>query len=169
VIEDGCVPVAELGAYVAGVEAAAADVDVPVIMFGHAGDGHLHVNALADTSRPDCVARLEQLMETVTALVARLGGTPSGEHGDGRLRAAALEQIYGPAVTALFADVKRAFDPAGVFNPGVIVPDGRPALADLKVGPAAPPLPDAVAAALRARERAGRWDRAPLTLLDEPI
>jgi FAD/FMN-containing dehydrogenase len=169
VIEDGCVPVAELGAYVAGVEAAAADVDIPVIMFGHAGDGHVHVNALADTSRADCVTRLEQLVETVTALVARLGGTPSGEHGDGRLRAATLERIYGPAVTALFAEVKRAFDPAGVFNPGVVVSDGRPALADLKVGPAALPLPDPVTAALRARERAGRWDRAPLTLLDEPI
>jgi FAD/FMN-containing dehydrogenase len=168
VIEDGCVPVAALGAYVTGVEAVAAEVGIPVIMFGHAGDGHVHVNALVDTAQSDLLPRLELLLAGVTALVAELGGTPSGEHGDGRLRAAALDRIYGPAITTLFTDIKRAFDPNGVFNPGVIVPDGRSPLADLKVGPGAAAIPDAVATALRSRERNGRWERAPLTLLDEP-
>jgi FAD/FMN-containing dehydrogenase len=167
VIEDGCVPVAALGRYIAGVEAAAAEAGIPVVLFGHAGDGHLHVNALADTRLPDLERRLSQLLEAVTRLVADLGGTPSGEHGDGRLRAPLLGSIYGPALTSLFADVKRAFDPAGIFNPGVIVPDGRAPLADLKVGPAAAMIPEPIARALRDRERGGRWDRPPLSLLDD--
>jgi FAD/FMN-containing dehydrogenase len=165
-VEDGCVPVPQLGAYVEGLRAASAELDVPLVIFGHAGDGHLHVNALVDTGWADLVPRLEALLARVTGLVLALGGTPSGEHGDGRLRASALAALYGPAVTALFTDVKRAFDPAGIFNPGVILPTG-PALAHLKVGTGAAAVPREVADALRARERIGAWDRPPLTLLDQ--
>jgi FAD/FMN-containing dehydrogenase len=165
VIEDGCVPVPRLGAYVAELHAISMELDVPLVIFGHAGDGHLHVNALVDTDWPDLEARLEALLERVTTLVLALGGTPSGEHGDGRLRAPALLALYGPTITGLFADVKRAFDPVGMFNPGVILPAGH-ALAHLKLGAGAAAIPQEVAAALRARERAGGWDRAPLTLLD---
>jgi len=166
IIEDGCVPVPRLADYIHGLRAASADTEVPLVIFGHAGDGHLHVNALVDTGWPDLEARLARLLETATSLVVSLGGTPSGEHGDGRLRAPGLATVYGPAITELFAEVKRAFDPVGMFNPGVIVP-AEPALAHLKVGPHAVTLPPDVAAALRDRERAGRWDRPPLTLLDE--
>lgn len=164
VVEDGCVPVAMLGRYVEGIEAASAETGIPVVVFGHAGDGHLHVNALVDTAWPDLDARIGRLFETVSDLVLALGGTPAGEHGDGRLRTPLLERLYGPAVTGLFAAVKQAFDPAGIFNPGVIVPDGSPTT--LKVGPAAPALPADVAAVLRNREREAQWERAPLTLID---
>ncbi len=165
-VEDGCVPVPRLGEYVEGLRAASTETGVPLVIFGHAGDGHLHVNALVDTQWPDLESRLASLLDRVTGLVLALGGTPSGEHGDGRLRAPALAALYGPTITGLFADVKRAFDPAGMFNPGVIFPTG-PALAHLKVGPRAAAIPQDVAVALRARERAGAWDRDPLTLLDE--
>jgi len=166
-VEDGCVPVAQLGRYVAGIERVAAESGIAVVLFGHAGDGHLHVNALVDTGAPDLERRLARLLDGVTALVVELGGTPSGEHGDGRVRTPLLERLYGPAITALFAEVKRAFDPDGILNPGVIVPDGADA-PRLKVGPSAPEIPADVAAALRQRERGARWDRAPLTLLDGP-
>jgi FAD/FMN-containing dehydrogenase len=166
IVEDGCVPVAELGRYLTGVRQAAEEAGVPIVAFGHAGDGHLHVNALVDTTIPAFERRLEQLLETVTALVVRLGGTPSGEHGDGRLRAGSLERVYGPEVVALFAAVKRTFDPPGILNPGVIVPDGQPPLAALKVGPAAAAIPDEIARRLRQREGAGAWALPPLTLLD---
>jgi FAD/FMN-containing dehydrogenase len=165
-VEDGCVPVPRLGEYVAGLRAASAEAGVPIVIFGHAGDGHLHVNALVDTGWSDLEARLSILLDRVTGLVLALGGTPSGEHGDGRLRAPALPTLYGPTITGLFADVKRAFDPVGMFNPGVMFPTA-PALAYLKVGPRAAAIPQDVAVALRARERAGGWDRDPLTLLDE--
>jgi FAD/FMN-containing dehydrogenase len=166
VIEDGCVPVAALGRYLAGVHAAATEADIPIVAFGHAGDGHLHVNALVDVTVPGFERRLERLLDAVTALVVELGGTPSGEHGDGRLRAGALQRLYGPEVVGLFAAVKHAFDPAGVLNPGVIVPDGTPPLAGLKVGPSAAPIPDDIAHRLRHRERAGEWALPPLTLID---
>lgn len=165
VIEDGCVPVAALGRYVAGVEAAAAEAGIPVIMFGHAGDGHLHVNALVDTALPDLEARLTRLFDDVSRLVMDLGGTPSGEHGDGHLRTPLLADLYGPEITGLFAAVKHAFDPTGVFNPGVIVPDARIQV-PFKVGRGAPAIPAEVAVALRERERGAHWDRPPLSLLD---
>src|SRR5207249_1735677 len=78
------------------------------------------------------------LFDAVTALQVRLGGTPSGEHGDGRLRAGLLERVFGAQVMALFRQVKRAYDPGEVLNPGVILPaaDWAP-LVDLKVGAAA--------------------------------
>jgi FAD/FMN-containing dehydrogenase len=166
VIEDGCVPVAALGRYLEGVHAAAAQAGIPIVAFGHAGDGHLHVNALVDTTVPGFETRLERLLDAVTALVVDLGGTPSGEHGDGRLRAASLRRLYGPAVVGLFAAVKQAFDPAGILNPGVIVPDGAPPLTALKVGPTAAAIPDDVARGLRRREQAGEWATPPLTLID---
>jgi FAD/FMN-containing dehydrogenase len=166
IIEDGCVPVGMLGRYLAGVHVAANAAGVPIVAFGHAGDGHLHVNALVDTTVPGFERRLERLLDAVTALVVELGGTLSGEHGDGRLRAGALQRLYGSEVVRLFAAVKEAFDPAGVLNPGVIVPDGTPPLAALKVGPTAAPIPHDIAQRLRHRERAGQWALPPLTLLD---
>jgi FAD/FMN-containing dehydrogenase len=166
IVEDGCVPVEALGPYLMGVRRAAEEAGVPIVAFGHAGDGHLHVNALVDTTTPGFEQRLEQLFENVTALVVGLGGTVSGEHGDGRLRAGILERVYGPEVAALFAAVKQAFDPPGVLNPGVIVPDGRPPLGALKVGPSAAAIPDEIAQRLRHREGAGAWALPPLTLLD---
>jgi FAD/FMN-containing dehydrogenase len=167
VIEDGCVPVPALGRYVAGIERAAADAGIPVVLFGHAGDGHVHVNALVDTGQADFERRLARLFDDVSGLVVELGGTPAGEHGDGRIRTPLLDRLYGPDITRLFGAVKRAFDPEGILNPGVIVPDGAAAPA-LKAGPAAPAIPADVAAALRRRERGARWDQDPLTLLDGP-
>lgn len=168
VIEDGCVPVPELGRYLAGVRAAADEVGIPVVAFGHAGDGHLHVNALVDPAAPGFERGLERLLDAVTALVVELGGTPSGEHGDGRLRAGVLQRLYGPVVVELFAMIKQAFDPAGVLNPGVIVPDGTPPLGSLKVGPAAASIPQDIAHRLRQRELTGGWAVPPLSFLDPP-
>lgn len=167
VIEDGCVPVAALGRYLAGLRDAARTAGIPVVAFGHAGDGHLHVNALVDTTQPDFETRLEQLFSAVSGLVIALGGTPSGEHGDGRLRARLLEQLYGPVVTGLFRDIKQAFDPAGVLNPGVIIPDGTPPLAALKVGPRAQAIPPDIAARLRQREMTAGWGSPVLGMLDD--
>ena len=166
IIEDGCVPVPVLGDYLAGVRAAAQALDIQVVAFGHAGDGHLHVNALVDTTEPDFEARLATLFDRVTDLVITLGGTPSGEHGDGRLRAGALEQVYGAEIIDLFHRVKQAFDPQGVMNPGVIIPEpGARPLDHLKVGGDAAAIPEALARGLRNIERAGGWGVSRLELL----
>jgi FAD/FMN-containing dehydrogenase len=167
IIEDGCVPPAQLGTYITDVHAIADDLHVPIVAFGHAGDGHLHVNALADVTDPRCVATLGELLHQGTRLAIELGGTPSGEHGDGRLRTGGVADLYGPEILRLFHHTKTAFDPAGILNPGVIITeDADPVLADLKVGTEATVIPDDVAGALRAVERSGNWGVSRLELPD---
>ncbi|MGH7586765.1 MAG: FAD-binding oxidoreductase, partial [Gemmatimonadales bacterium] len=102
----------------------------------------------------------------VTDEVIRLGGTPSGEHGDGRLRARFVERVYGPEVMALFRQVKDTFDPDGVLNPGVKLPAGQPVLGPFKVGSAAAPLPADIETELRRIEVEGGYARARLEIAD---
>jgi FAD/FMN-containing dehydrogenase len=166
VIEDGCVPVHQLGAYLLGVREAAARLGIEIVAFGHAGDGHLHINALVDVTDPDFEGRLEELLLRVSDLLVELRGSPSGEHGDGRLRAGLVERIYGPEVVELFAAVKQAFDPDGIMNPGVILPEPNAAPLDhLKVGPRARDIPDEIAEGLRELERTGGWGLSKTELL----
>ncbi|PYO89969.1 MAG: hypothetical protein DMD66_03940, partial [Gemmatimonadetes bacterium] len=80
------------------------------------------MNALPDTTRDGWREALAELFADVTDLLVRLGGVPSGEHGVGRLRAGVLERFYGKEVMDLFRDVKRAYDPLSILNPGVIIP-----------------------------------------------
>jgi len=165
VIEDGCVPLERLGDYITGIRRAAERRRVPVAMFGHAGDGHVHVNALPDVTSRGWSDALAGLYADAAELLLRLGGTPSGEHGAGRLRAGLLERFYGPEVIALFQAVKRAYDPRSILNPGVIIPsaDWAP-FADLKVGPAAAPIPADIARRLRDTERTAAWGTSKLDL-----
>jgi FAD/FMN-containing dehydrogenase len=165
VIEDGCVPLEQLGAYIRGIRAAADRHGIVVAMFGHAGDGHVHVNALPDTTQPGWKEGLGALFEEATDLLVKLKGVPSGEHGAGRLRAGVLERFYGPEVMALFRGLKRAYDPQGILNPGVILPaaDWAP-LENLKVGSEATPIPDDIAGQLRDTERTAAWSVPKLEL-----
>ncbi len=169
VVEDGCVPLERLAEYVTGLRDAAARRDVPLAIFGHAGDGHVHANALPDLTRSDWLTALQGLYADVIDLLVRLGGTPSGEHGDGRLRAGVLSRFFGPEVMARFQQLQRAYDPRGIFNPGVILPpaDWAP-LVDLKVGEDAVPIPDDIAARLRDLERNGAWSTPKLELTRQP-
>jgi FAD/FMN-containing dehydrogenase len=169
VIEDGCVPIDRLGEYVAGVRAAAEQQGIPVALFGHAGDGHVHVNTLPDVSRAGWQAGVSALYEAVTALQLELGGTASGEHGDGRLRAGLVDRVFGPELVDVFRRLKRAYDPLEILNPGVILPaaDWVP-LADLKVGADAVPIPDDIAGRLRELERGGGWATPKLDLARLP-
>jgi FAD/FMN-containing dehydrogenase len=157
VIEDGCVPLPRLGDYIRTVRQAARDADLTAVIFGHAGDGHVHVNLLPELNQPDWPDRVERVFRTVTAEVITLGGTISGEHGDGRLRTPLLEAQYGTQIVELFRRTKTAWDPHGIFNPGVKVgPAGDP-LGRLKVGPTAEPIPEDIATALREIERTGGY------------
>ncbi len=152
VIEDGCVPVSALGAYLETVEQVATAHGVDVVMFGHAGDGHVHVNLLPDLGHPDWVTAVRAIHEEVFEALLALGGTPAGEHGAGRLRSHVLERLLGPEAIACFHAVKQAFDPAGRFNPGVIVGSAGDPFSQLKYGAAAVALPAGVAKHLAAVE-----------------
>jgi FAD/FMN-containing dehydrogenase len=166
-IEDAAVPPDRLADYVRGVRAALERHDTRGVIFGHAGDAHVHVNPLVDVRRPDWRARVERILHEVTGLVASLAGTVSGEHGDGRLRAPLLPQVWSAAALADFAAVKRAFDPRGVLNPGVKVALPRQAsLETIKYDPDAPPLPSGSRAVLDVVERERGYARFRLDVLD---
>jgi FAD/FMN-containing dehydrogenase len=166
VVEDGTVPVERLGEYVAAIRKAARDREVEVVIFGHAGDGNLHVNSLADLSRPDWREALDGLYDDVNRRVIELGGVPSGEHGDGRLRAEWLERIYGPEIVELFRQTKESFDPAGIFNPGIKLGGDPAPLRRLKVGSDAAPIPPDIERALREIEVTGGYATDRLELAD---
>ncbi|MGI9189886.1 MAG: FAD-binding oxidoreductase [Longimicrobiaceae bacterium] len=121
-IEDGVVPVARLADYVRLLRSTLARHRLPAVIFGHAGDGNLHVNPLVDVREPGWWDTVEAVLLEIADGVAALGGTLSGEHGDGRLRAPLLERIWGEEMVGLFRIVKEAFDPDGILNPGVILP-----------------------------------------------
>jgi FAD/FMN-containing dehydrogenase len=168
VIEDACVPIENIGEYIRAVRRLAAERDLPVVMFGHAGDGHIHVNLLPELARAGWEANVAALLDDVTAVVVRLGGTPSGEHGDGRLRAGTLLDVYGTEIVELFHEVKRAFDPMGIFNPGIILPSGEPPISRLKVGSGAAAIPEDIQRELREIEVRGGYGRSRLELAEEP-
>jgi FAD/FMN-containing dehydrogenase len=121
-IEDGVVPLERLPDYVRTLRSVLERHGVPAVIFGHAGEGNLHVNPLVDVGAPGWTATIEQILLEIADAVAAMGGTMAGEHGDGRLRAPLLERVWGREMVELFRGVKQAFDPAGILNPGVILP-----------------------------------------------
>jgi FAD/FMN-containing dehydrogenase len=167
-IEDGCVPPPRLAEYVRGVRAALQRQEMRGVIFGHAGDAHVHVNPLVDVRDPSWRTKVDALLAEVTALAARLGGTLAGEHGDGRLRAPLLDRVWPPESLARFAAVKDAFDPHGLLNPGAkIAAAGARAVDHIKYDPALPPLPEPARRVLARVERERAYARPRLDLLDE--
>jgi hypothetical protein len=139
------------------------------VIFGHAGDAHIHVNPLVDTRIPDWRSRVESLLDEVAALTAELGGTLAGEHGDGRLRAPLLDRVWPADTLELFREVKRAFDPAGILNPGAKIPlAGQRAIEGVKYDPHLAPLPLAARTALDRLVRDRDYGSFRLSLLPEP-
>jgi FAD/FMN-containing dehydrogenase len=165
-VEDGAVPPARLAEYVRGVRAALERHDLRGVIFGHAGDAHMHVNPLVDVRRPDWRARVEGLLDEVTSLVSALGGTVAGEHGDGRLRAPLMPRVWSLHAIARFAALKQAFDPLFILNPGakVALAAAEP-LGDVKYDPALAPLPATARAALDRVERDRAYAHFRLDLL----
>ena len=165
-IEDGAVPPDQLPAYIDGVRSALAGREIRGVIFGHAGDAHVHVNPLIDVREPEWRGRVEGLLDEVTTLVASLNGTLAGEHGDGRLRAPLAPRTWSDEAIDLFARVKRAFDPESVFNPGVKVPlDGQVAIEEVKYDPSIESLPARARDALDGIERERGYARFRLSLV----
>src|SRR6185437_4747523 len=166
-IEDCAVPPASLPAYVRGVRSILAANDTRGVIFGHAGDAHVHVNPLVDVSRDGWRGRVARILDEVVSLAASLGGTLTGEHGDGRLRTPLLGRVWPPEAMSHFRAVKDAFDPLGIMNPGVKValPAEQP-LGAIKYDPKLPPLPPRARAVLETVERDRAYARFRLDLLD---
>ncbi|MFL5479633.1 MAG: FAD-binding oxidoreductase, partial [Gemmatimonadaceae bacterium] len=168
-IEDGAVPLAKLPDYVTGVRDALAHREVSGVIFGHAGDAHVHVNPLVNVDQADWRERVSGLLDDVVTLTARLGGTLTGEHGDGRLRTPLLSRVWHKDAIKAFGLIKNAFDPGNIFNPGVKVPlkDQKP-INDIKYDPSLPQLPEKARAALDAVIKDRAYERFRLSLIDGP-
>jgi len=167
-VEDGAVPPANLPAYVRGVRAILEANETRGVIFGHAGDAHVHLNPLVDVGHPDWRTRVRRILYDVVALTAELRGTLTGEHGDGRLRTPLLNHVWPADVRERFQAVKDAFDPVGILNPGVKI--GLPrqrALGDIKYDPQLPSLPPKAKAVLARVERDRLYSEFRLALLDD--
>lgn len=168
-IEDGAVPPVHLAEYVRGIRKILKSYNVPGVIFGHAGDAHVHVNPLIDVGQPGWRGVVRQILDDVVTLTAQLDGTLTGEHGDGRLRTPLLSRTWSREAVGRFKILKEAFDPQGIFNPGVKVPlpDQHP-VTDIKYDPGLPlhPAKAAAALALVAKERA--YARFRLDLVGPP-
>ncbi|CAM2894419.1 FAD-binding and (Fe-S)-binding domain-containing protein [Skermania piniformis] len=129
--EDAAVPVHRLGTYLREFAELTAAHGVDGLLYGHFGDGCVHVRL--DFPLADAPHRFRAFLFDAAALVARHGGSLSGEHGDGRARSELLPAMYSPAALAAFAGFKALFDPADRLNPGVLV---APAAVDADLRPA---------------------------------
>lgn len=166
-IEDGCVPPERLADYIRGVRAALDRSGFRGVLFGHAGDAHLHANVLVDVRAADWRERAVRLFDEVVGLTGSLGGVLTGEHGDGRLRTPVLSRVWPESALDLFASIKRMFDPEGILNPGVKVPvPGQQPLHVVKYDPMLRPLPENARRVLALVEEERAYDRPRLELLD---
>jgi FAD/FMN-containing dehydrogenase/Fe-S oxidoreductase len=103
-------------------------------IYAHASVGCLHVRPVINLKTHDGVAKFEAIANAVAGLVLEYGGALSGEHGDGLVRGPFMERMFGPEIYGAFREIKGAFDPEGLFNPGKIV-DSPPLTANLRFGP----------------------------------
>ena len=120
--EDVVVPVSSIPALVAGVQQLAREFALPIVTFGHAGNGNLHVNILYDPAEPSQHERARAALTRVFALTLSLHGTLSGEHGIGLLKREFMPQAIDAPTLALMRQLKTVFDPDGILNPGKLLP-----------------------------------------------
>ncbi|HEX4871973.1 MAG TPA: FAD-linked oxidase C-terminal domain-containing protein [Nevskiaceae bacterium] len=120
--EDVAVPVTRLPELVRGLQRLSRDHALRIVTFGHAGNGNLHVNLLADPDDPAQLRAIEACLPAVFRLVLDLGGTLSGEHGVGIDKRDFVAWEIEPATLELMRGLKRVFDPQGILNPGKTLP-----------------------------------------------
>jgi FAD/FMN-containing dehydrogenase len=118
-IEDSVVPLEKLDEFIGSVYKLFAAAKLQVAIWGHAGEGNLHLQPFLDLAQVGDRQKAFRLMDEFYKLVIGLGGSTSGEDGDGRLRGPWLEQLYGANGYALLQKVKQIFDPYHTLNPGV--------------------------------------------------
>jgi FAD/FMN-containing dehydrogenase/Fe-S oxidoreductase len=134
-VEDTAVAPERLRDYIARLLAIVERHGTSAGVYAHASVGCLHVRPVVNLKTAEGVRRFEAIAQEVADLVLEFGGALSGEHGDGLVRGPFTEKMFGPELYAAFREVKRTFDPDGLFNPGKIV-DSPPLTANLRYGPA---------------------------------
>ncbi len=125
VVEDTAVAVDVLPDYIRDFTQIMDAYGTACVYYAHASVGELHLRPELNLKETEDVEKFKGIAEDVADLVARYQGSLSGEHGDGRVRSPLLKQFYGEEIMDLHRQVKSAFDPEGIFNPGNIV-DPKP-------------------------------------------
>jgi len=120
ILEDATVPRSKIADMVIAINEIAQKYNVQICTFGHAGDGNLHPTCTTDARDEDEIHRVEQAFEEIFDAAIRLGGTITGEHGVGAVKAPYLEWKVGPAGIDLMKRIKQAFDPNHIMNPGKV-------------------------------------------------
>lgn len=118
ILEDATVPRSEIANMVRAIQTIALKHDVQISTFGHAGDGNLHPTCLTDVRDPKEMERVEQALEEIFHVAISLGGTITGEHGVGEMKAPYLEWKIGESGIQLMKQIKQSVDPLNIMNPG---------------------------------------------------
>ncbi len=132
-VEDTAVDPASLAAFVPRFQAIIARHGARAGYYGHCSVGCLHIRPLINLKTGRGVQQMRAIAEEITELVMEFGGALSGEHGDGRARSTFNERIFGPKLYDAFRQIKRAWDPKNLMNPGNIV-DAPPMTEHLRYG-----------------------------------
>jgi len=125
-VEDTAVPAENLPEYVADIQELFDEHDTFASYYAHAGPGVLHIRPLLNLKAADGVETMFEISDAITDLVIEYGGSVSGEHGDGRARTTWNKKLYGDEIWEAFKELKAAFDPQGLLNPGNVCGDFDP-------------------------------------------
>jgi len=120
--EDITVPRSAIPEAIRRIKGISARHGLPIVIFGHAGDGNLHPNILFDRRDPQQWAKVEVIAGEIFGVALELGGTLSGEHGVGVLKRPYIERALGPISIDVQRRIKQALDPLNVMNPGKVLP-----------------------------------------------
>lgn len=120
--EDIVVPVSRIPDLIDGLDRLSREFGIPIVNFGHAGNGNIHVNLLYDSQDSRQEQKARPCLSAVFDLVLQLGGTLSGEHGVGREKRDYINREIDPVTLDLMQRIKQQFDPNGILNPDKIFP-----------------------------------------------
>lgn len=134
-IEDTVVDPSKLGIFIKKLYQIYEKYGVEGVVYGHAGDGHVHTRPLLDTKSKEDLALMPKIAEETFALAREYNGSITGEHGDGLARVDYIKFQYGDEVYELFRELKKIFDPTNIMNPGKKITDESVLLNDLRYSP----------------------------------
>jgi len=120
--EDIVVPRSKVPDIIRSIEKIRQKYDIPILNFGHAGDGNIHVNIMIDREIPGMDEKAHEAIREIFRAALDLGGTMSGEHGIGLTKAPYITMELSPAQLAAMKASKKALDPNNILNPGNMFP-----------------------------------------------
>ena len=139
-IEDACVPLPKLSAYIEQVTEICHAHNTDVIRYAHASVGVLHMRPCLDLQNPRDIEKMKSIASESFQIAKAMGGSWSGEHGDGLARSEFIEPFFGPTIYEAFRKIKSLFDPDGLMNPGKII-DSPKMDENLRLGKNYQPVP----------------------------